>query len=90
MIFSRLFPTDQSAGWGCSHSPCGLPALLHVEMASLDAVVVGEVQPLGQVLFKVGPHFLFRGPALQPTRGAGGGGGGVTGGGVEEGRDCLT
>lgn len=35
--------TDQSAGWVCGHVPRGLPALLHVEVPSLDALVVGEV-----------------------------------------------
>lgn len=34
-------------------------------MGPLDAHVVSEVHPFGEVLFQVGPHGLVRDPALQ-------------------------
>lgn len=55
----------------CGHLQCRLPALLHVQMSSLYALVVGEVHPFWEVFFEVRPHRLVRGPALQ-TRHRGG------------------
>lgn len=44
---------------------CSLPSLLHVDVPSLDAIVVGEVHPFGKVFFEVRLHLLIGGPALQ-------------------------
>ncbi len=44
---------------------CSLPALLHIQMSSLDALIVSEVHPFGEIFFEVRPHWLVRGPALQ-------------------------
>lgn len=50
---------------------CSLPSLLHVDVPSLDAIIVGEVHPFGKVFFEVRPHLLIRGPALQDQHTAG-------------------
>lgn len=51
--------------WTVLYLQCCLPALLHVQMSSLYALVIGEVKPFWEVFFEERPHWLVGGPALQ-------------------------
>lgn len=62
-LFSPFWPSV----CGCRDSQRSLPPTLHVQVSSLDAVVVGKVQPFGKVFLQVGRHWLVSGPALQNT-----------------------
>lgn len=62
---SFLVPEFLSFGGPVLYLQCCLPALLHVQMSSLYALVIGEVKPFWEVFFEERPHWLVGGPALQ-------------------------
>lgn len=53
---------------GVAKCPPDMPLVLHQQLDVLDAVVVGVVQPLGQVLLQVRPEVLLRLFALRGRR----------------------
>lgn len=63
-----LLEDEEEQEGGVAESSPDVPLVLHQQLDVLDAVVVGVVQPLGQVLLQVRPEVLLRLLALTGRR----------------------